>query len=81
MQLVCFIQGSIQKYDASKRTVTTLYENMVNCEGLALDWITHNIYLTDEHQNVIWVCQNGICGHVVRDLDRPRAIALHAAEG
>ncbi len=76
------MKGSIQKYDAGQRRITTLFDDMKNCEGLALDWITNNIYLTDALHKVVWVCSGDMCGHVVRDhLDRPRAIALHAAEG
>ncbi|XP_065166985.1 vitellogenin receptor Yl-like [Atheta coriaria] len=53
-------------------------------EDLAVDWITGNIYFTDSEMQHLGVCTNdgSVCTVLVnKDIDKPRAIALHPSDG
>lgn len=51
--------------------------------GLAVDWITENIYFTDEDYNRIGVCNNDgtNCTILISGLNKPTGIALLPTRG
>ncbi|KAG1656291.1 Low-density lipoprotein receptor-related protein 4 [Nymphon striatum] len=63
---------------------TILKKDLETVDGLAVDWIANNIYLTDAGRNVIEVCRlDGSSRKILVDLnlDEPRAIAVHPIKG
>ncbi|XP_075234347.1 putative vitellogenin receptor yl isoform X2 [Lycorma delicatula] len=54
-------------------------------EDLAIDWVTNNLYFTDSKYQRIGICVtdgSSVCTVIhARNLDKPRGIALHPAEG
>ncbi len=53
-------------------------------EGLAIDWINHNVYWTDAGSKTVEVASvDGLYRKVLYTVavDKPRAIALHPARG
>nr|XP_002737326.1 PREDICTED: low-density lipoprotein receptor-related protein 4-like [Saccoglossus kowalevskii] len=53
-------------------------------EGLAVDWVSKNVYWTDAAYNWIMVSEySGAYAHqlVLTDIDRPRGIAVHPSRG
>lgn len=53
-------------------------------EGMAVDWVAHNIYWADMGTNRIEVCRlDGSARKVLiwKDLDNPRALALDPPNG
>ena len=63
------------------------YGTSTEVNGIAVDWVTDNIYWTDALYNWIMVLRVKLNNHVYTkvllrtQLDQPHAIALHPAQG
>lgn len=51
--------------------------------GIAVDWITENIYFTDEDYNRIGVCSNdgANCTVLINEINKPTGIVLLPIHG
>lgn len=79
-----------QRIDGTKREVVFSAakhgaRSLSTCEGLAVDWISRNLYWTDETLGTLTVAQLENFEHVKTliqdDVSNPRAIALHPVLG
>lgn len=61
-----------------------LWEDISSVDGIAVDWVANNLYLTDTGRNVIEVARVDGSSRLVIidvDIDEPRAIAVHPTKG
>lgn len=60
-----------------------LYEGLSTISGISVDWITENIYFTDEDYNRIGICNNDgtNCTVLIDGINKPTGIALLPIRG
>ncbi|CAH1239202.1 LRP1B [Branchiostoma lanceolatum] len=70
---------SIQKYDLTTNSSLTIYTGGQGIEGLAVDWVTSNIYWTEKDNVAISVARlDGSFRKVLLSgLDQPCGVAVH----
>jgi len=60
-----------------------LYKGLSEITSIAVDWVTENIYFTDEGHHHIGVCTNNgtYCTVLVTEIEKPTGIVLLPTHG
>lgn len=64
---------------------TLVLTDIVNCRGLALDWLSRNLYWlsseNDESQINVARFDGSLKTSIVHGIDKPRCLVVHPAKG
>src|SRR6218665_2028722 len=71
------------EFRLSRPRAVMFHDKLAGLEGIAVDYITGNIYLADSQRNAIVVCKTepNICVTLIENLKNPRAIAVLPQRG
>ncbi|OQV13657.1 Low-density lipoprotein receptor-related protein 4 [Hypsibius exemplaris] len=78
-------RNEILQVDVEAKTEQVVLGGLRCPDGLALDWVSLNLYYVDSENEVLGVCalrdQTAYCTKILSDrLESPRAVAVHPAE-